>query len=348
MSEASIRKFYEPGPKNCLTDVTGIRVGQAQDEALATGVTVVVPDEPVMAAADVRGGGPGTRELHALDPSASVDVIHGAVLSGGSAFGLSAASAVQKRLADAGRGFEVAGARVPIVPQLILFDLLASGVPRQPDPADYLRLADAAFDDLSDEAAAEGSVGAGCGATTATLKGGVGTASLTVGGRFTVSALVAVNAAGQVNAGNGPHFQAADFEIGGEYGGLGPAPDSWYQSGPRVKGGAAENTSLVIIATDLAIPDKGKLKRLAIMGQDGLARAIWPVHAPLDGDSVIAMTTGRIQPDDLLKDLTNAGAAAVACVARAVSRAVFHATPHASGAGVVRTWQQTFALGSEK
>ncbi|HSI39832.1 MAG TPA: P1 family peptidase [Xanthobacteraceae bacterium] len=312
--------------RNLITDIAGLKVGNATDLALGSGVTAVLFDEPAVAAVDVRGGGSGTRETDLLDPSATVPAIHALALSGGSAFGLDAAAGIVSVLAEHGIGFAIGQARVPIVPGAVLFDLLNGGDKawgRFPPYRDLGRLA--ALE--AGESFALGSVGAGTGATTATLKGGLGSASVETPGGHRVGALVAVNAVGSATIGDGPHFWAAMFEQDEEFGGLGPpAGRVALPSPPRFKGApAGANTTIAVVATD-AVLTKPQARRFAVMAQDGLARALWPVHSPLDGDTVFAAATGRKKLADAVVDLTVLGAAAADALARACARAVYEAT----------------------
>jgi L-aminopeptidase/D-esterase-like protein len=312
--------------RNLITDVAGLRVGNAGDPGLASGATAIVFDEPAIAAVDVRGGGPGTRESNVLDPGTTVERIDAVVLSGGSAFGLDAASGVQAWLREQGRGLAVRTALVPIVPGAILFDLLNGGDKdwgRYPPYREFGYAAAAA----AEADFALGSVGAGLGATTVNLKGGLGSASARTPSGHTVGALVAVNAVGSVTVGAGPCFWAAPFEQGGEFGGLGfPAPLPNDALALRTKGGEpAANTTLAVVATDAALT-KGQTARLAVMAQDGLARAIYPVHTPLDGDLVFAAATGTRPFTDPLLGLAALGTVAANTLARAVARAVYEAT----------------------
>jgi L-aminopeptidase/D-esterase-like protein len=326
--------------RNLITDVPGLRVGHAEDAKLGSGATAIIFDAPAAASIDLRGGGPGTRETALLDPAQTVEGIDAITLSGGSAFGLDAASGVQAWLREKGRGFAVRSARVPIVPAAILFDLLSAGDKKWVRFPPYRELGYAA----AAAAGADfvlGSVGAGTGATTLNCKGGIGSASAQTADGFVVGALAAVNAAGSVTVGGGPHFWAAPFERDGEFGGRG-WPDSFPASAfePATKGGARENTTLVVVATD-AILTKAQAKRLAVMAQSGLSRAIYPVHTPLDGDVVFAASTGRRPLADALFGLTTLGAIAANVVARAVARAVFSA--HALALpGAQRSWQDQF------
>jgi L-aminopeptidase/D-esterase-like protein len=314
--------------KNLLTDVPGVRVGHADDAALASGVTAIVFDAPAIASIDVRGGGPGTREDAALKPESTVEVIDGIALSGGSAHGLDAAGGVQAWLAEQGRGFRIREAVVPIVPGAICFDLLNGGNKAWGRFPPYRDLGYAAARAASADFAL-GSVGAGLGAATANLKGGLGSASAQTEGGVTVGALAVVNAIGSVTVGDGPWFWAAPFEIGNEFGGRGLPPSFTPDMlRARLKGGPAatalENTTLVVVVTD-AMLTKPQARRLATIAQTGMARAIYPVHAPLDGDVVFAAATGR-KPVDPLFGLTELGMVAANTVARAVARGVYGAT----------------------
>jgi L-aminopeptidase/D-esterase-like protein len=311
--------------RNLITDVPRVRVGHADDQRLGSGVTAIVFDAPAVAAMDVRGGGPGTREAALLDPANTVERIDAIALSGGSAFGLDAASGVQAYLREQGRGFAVRGAVVPIVPGAILFDLLAGGAKDWGRYPPYRELGHAAALAASADFAL-GSVGAGLGATTVNFKGGVGSASTRTGDGLTVGALAAVNAAGSAVVGDGPWFWAALFEQDAEYGGHGlPMRLPPQALGFRTKGAAAASTTLAVIATDARLT-KSQARRLAIMGHTGLARAIYPVHTPLDGDVVFAAATGERPLDDTLHGLSELGTLAANVLARAVARAVYEAT----------------------
>ena len=329
--------------KNLLTDIAGVRVGHADDARLASGVTAIVFDSPAVAALDVRGGGPGTREGALLDLANTVERIDGIALSGGSAFGLEAGGGVQAWLAEQGRGFAVRGAVIPIVPGAICFDLLNGGDKAWGRFAPYRDLGYAAAAAASDTFAL-GSAGAGLGATTATLKGGLGSASAVMSGGVRVAALAVVNAVGSVTVGDGPWFWAAPFEVGGEFGGRGlpPAftPDMLAM---RIKGGAAatsvENTTLAVVVTDAELT-KPQAKRLAMIAQTGFARAIYPVHAPLDGDVVFAAATGERKIDPLA-GLTELGMVAANVVARAIARGV-HAATALPFLGALPAWNDRF------
>ncbi|QFR32635.1 P1 family peptidase [Ancylobacter sp. TS-1] len=320
--------------RNLITDVAGLRVGNATDLDLASGVTTVIFDEPAVASVDVRGGGPGTRETDLLAPDETVGAIHALTLSGGSAFGLDAGGGVMAALAERGIGFPVGEARVPIVPGAVLFDLINGGNKAWGRFSPYRELGyRAAIEALeaADDAAGRdfplGTSGAGTGATTVDFKGGLGSASALAPSGHTVGALVAVNACGTVNLNGGPHFWAAPFERGGEFGGLGlPSPLPPLPERPLLKGlPPGANTTIAIVATD-AVLTKAQCKRLAVMAHDGYAHAIWPVHSPLDGDTIFAAATGRRPLADPIFDLALIGDAVVRALARACARAVFEAT----------------------
>jgi D-aminopeptidase len=326
--------------RNLITDVPGIRVGHAEDARLGSGATAVIFDAPAVASIDLRGGGPGTRETALLDPAQTVEGIDAITLSGGSAFGLDAASGVQAWLKEQNRGFVVRTARVPIVPAAILFDLLSAGDKNWGRFPPYRELGYAAAASAGQDFAL-GSVGAGTGATTVNCKGGIGSASALSRDGFTVGALAAVNAAGSVLIGDGPRFWAAPFEVDGEFGGRGfPAQLPLQALEPVTKGAPRENTTLVVVATD-AILTKAQAKRLAVMAQSGLSRAIYPVHSPLDGDVVFAAATGRRPLPDGTLGLTAIGTLAANVVARAIARGVFSARA-LSLPGAMPSWQDQF------
>src|ERR1700674_2671762 len=312
---------------NLLTDIAGVRVGHADDAALASGVTAVIFDRSAVAAMDVRGGGPGTREGALLDLANTVDMIDAIARSGGSAFGRDAGGRVQAWLAEKGRGFVVRGAIIPIVPGAICFDLLNGGNKQWGRFAPYRDLGFAAAA-AADTNFALGSAGAGLGANTANLKGGLGSPSAQTGDGVKVAALVVVNAVGTVTVGDGPWFWAAPFEIDGEYGGRGLPPSFTPDMlRMRIKGASAatpaENTTLAVVVTDANLT-KPQAKRLAMIAQTGFARAIYPVHAPMDGDVVFTAATGA-KPIDPLVGLTELGMIAANVVARAIARGVFAA-----------------------
>ncbi|MFT0893258.1 P1 family peptidase [Pseudochelatococcus sp. G4_1912] len=317
---------------NLITDVPGLRVGNADDPAAATGVTIVVFDEPAVASLAIMGGGPGVRDTALLEPEMTVQTVDALVLSGGSAFGLDAAGGAMSALARHGRGFTVGSARVPIVPQAVLFDLINGG--QKPwasgdGPPPYRHLAEEAVEDALSSSSGVfslGTRGAGYGATTVNLKGGLGSASAKTPEGHWVGAIVAVNAVGSGVIGNGPHFWAGVYENANEFGGLG-MPSSLPADAltPRFKGGPGENTTIAIIATD-AILTKAQAKRLALASHDGMARALRPSHALLDGDLVFAASTGKRPLGPSPYELSNLGVVAGDCLARAIARGIYEAT----------------------
>ncbi len=329
--------MISPGPRNLITDVEGIRVGNAADARAWTGVTVVLPESPAVAAVDVRGGAPVTRETDALDASCLVDRIHAVVLSGGSAFGLDAAGAVAAALGARGIGFPVREARVPVVPSAILFDLLNGGDKSWGEEPPYRALGKAALAAAEAPSGAAsfvlGNSGAGYGAKAGALKGGLGSASAVIEERLCVGALVAVNSWGSVVMPDSGCFWAWALEQGGEFGGK-PPPHSRAPLDPQLPAAIAAappggllgaNTTIAIIATNAAL-GQPEARRVAIMAQDGLARAIRPAHTPFDGDTIFALATGReVLAEPRAMALARLGAVAADCLARAVARGVFAA-----------------------
>jgi L-aminopeptidase/D-esterase-like protein len=294
----------------------------------------------VVASVDVRGGGPGTRETALLDPAQTVDGIDAIVLSGGSAFGLDAASGVQAYLREQGRGFAVGSARVPIVPGAILFDLLSAGDKAWGRYPPYREFGYEAAKSAGADGAL-GSVGAGLGATTVNLKAGLGSASAQTRDGITVGAIVAVNAAGSVTVGDGEHFWAAPFELDKEFGGRGwPRAFSADALALRSKGASRQSTTLAVVATDARL-SKAQANRLAVIAQTGLARAIYPVHTPLDGDVVFAAATGEKPLPDPVYAMSELGMVAANVLARAVARGVYEATA-LPFAGALPSWKDKF------
>lgn len=316
-----------PGPQNAITDIEGLLVGHAQDEGLKSGVTVLTGDAPFTASVAVMGGAPGTRETDLLAPDKSVARVDALVLSGGSAYGLDACSGVVAGLKAKGRGFRVGPAIIPLVPGAIIFDLLSGGVHSWTETP-YPALGRAAFE-AAQPSTEIGTIGAGTGAMTAMMKGGLGTASLTFDNGITVGALVAANPMGSVTTPGDRHFWAAPFEIDGEFGGLGPDPTMGLGRGleSRKLTAMAEraNTTIAIVATNAAL-DKAQCQRVAWAAHDGIARACVPAHSPGDGDLVFAAATGA-QPLETERDLAIIGHAAALCLTRAIARGVFAATP---------------------
>ncbi len=325
--------MIRPGPKNLLTDVPGIKVGCAEDCAAQSGVTVILPDQPMLGAVDVRGGAPGTRETDLFDPTCLVDRVDAITLSGGSAFGLDAGSGVTDWLRARGRGFRVDSAIVPIVPAAILFDLLNGGDKDWGEEAPYRALAKLACGDARGHFAL-GNVGAGLGATIGhaagdQIKGGLGSASFVIeaDGRppITVAALAAVNPVGSVLMPGTDVFWAWPFEQNGEFGARRPSSDhdplALDCAFPGEVGG---NTTLVVIATDARLT-RAEAKRVAIMAHDGIARTIRPVHTPYDGDTVFVLSTGAHDITDHAADIARIGMLAADCTVRSIARGVYEA-----------------------
>ena len=324
-----------PGAKNLITDVPGLRVGNAQDDGIKTGTTVMVGEAPFTAAVHVMGGAPGTRETDLLAPDKTVQEVDALVLSGGSAFGLDAASGVADALRAQGRGFPVGDQRVPIVPGAILFDLINGGNKDWPENP-YKRLGAEALSAASHDFEL-GSVGAGAGALIADLKGGLGSASLQLG-PYTVGALVAINALGRVTVGEGRQFWAAPFEFDGEFGGLGQAR-SFDPAAPAPITGGGQAPTIAIVATDAALT-QAQATRMAVAAHDGMARAIYPSHTPMDGDLVFTAATGAQPLEEAEADLLRLGHAAALCLSRAIARGVYHARPAAGD--VMPCWSDKF------
>ena len=284
-----------------LCSVNGVQVGHFTHPERPTGCTVVLTPQGAVAGVDVRGAAPGTRETDLLAPTNSVTHIHGLLLAGGSAFGLDAASGVMQWLEERGHGVQVGPVRVPIVPAAVVFDLGVDDFTLHPQGSRIRPDAQAGYQACVNASAApvaQGNVGAGAGATVGKLngplcamKGGVGSAALTVQG-VTVAALVVCNALGDV-----VHPVSGELLAGARQ-----APDrralldvrhaqlSGQTLGPLPLGG---NTTIGVVATDVPL-HKAQCQRLAQVAQDGLARSIRPVHTPMDGDTLFALSTGTL------------------------------------------------------
>ena len=314
------------GPLNSICDISGLRVGNAVDSQIKTGVPLLTGDTPFTASYAVMGGAPGTRDTDLLEPDKTVQSVDAIVLSGGSAFGLDSAGGVSHELRAAGRGFAVGDVTIPIVPTAILFDM-ANGGDKAWEVAPYAELGRNAY--LAAEIKFDiGSAGAGFGALCGKTKGGLGTSSLTLDDGSTVGALMAANPLGNALTPDNKHFWAAPFEIDEEFGGYGISPKITPTLGiDKSKLGALyphANTTIGIIATDIDL-DKAELKRLAIAAHDGLTRAIYPSHLPYDGDLIFAVSTGKITKRKNPVLLSTLSSAAANCVARAVARGVYNA-----------------------
>ncbi len=323
--------------KNLLTDVPGLKVGNAEDARIASGTTAIVFDAPAAAGFAVPGGSPALRDTGLLAPEMTVARVDAFVLSGGSVFGLDAPGGAIAWLHQQGRGFAVRAARAPIVPGAALFDLDNGGDKEWGRRPPYFDLGWAAAENAGLEFKL-GSVGAGCGATTCDLKGGLGSASAVSSKGFVVGALAAVNAAGRATRGASPRFWAAAYERGGEFGGLSEGAASDDALVFALKSDAPVNTTLAVVATDAAL-DKAQATRLATMATAGFALALRPAYGPTDGDVVFAAATARAERAPEPRDLAEIGTLAAECLARAIARGVYEATA-LPFAGAVASWKR--------
>ena len=305
---------------DCFSDVPGLAIGHAHDTLINTGVTVIVPAQPMVMAVDVRGGGPGTRETDALDPSTLVERVHGLALAGGSVYGLAAADELVLLLAAAGQGLDIGPGlpRIPVVPAAILFDLANGGDKAWGAEPPYRHLTRAAYAALG-SGDTSGRLGAGYGARAGSRPGGIGSVSATLSSGHRIGALVAVNSFGEVYAGAPPE-------------GAVPMPKR-RATGPLADSAGSRNTSIGAIATDAPLT-RAQARRVAMMAQDGLARCIRPIHCPFDGDSLFVISTATDTGSDTGRGsdataITEIGTIAADLVARAVRRAVFGAAPQA-------------------
>ncbi|HAQ34945.1 MAG: peptidase T4 [Maricaulis sp.] len=324
-----------PGARNLITDVAGLRVGQADDPAVRTGVTVILTDERAVCAVDVRGGGPGTRETDALAPHTLVDAVDAVVLSGGSSWGLASADAVAAALGARRRGYAVfddpAIPVSPVVPSAILYDLNNGGEKDWGEEPPYRRLARAALESVSHDLAL-GRAGAGFGAMAGSAPGGLGSASFVTDDGITIGALAAVNSFGSVRVPGCAAFWASPFELKGEFGGAAipagsAAGEDWGEA--KINPGAGQNTTIACVATD-AVLTPSQAQRIAVMAQAGLVRAIRPAHTPFDGDTVFVVSTGRkVLPEPAAYTLSRLGSLAADTLARAIARGVYEAAGQA-------------------
>ena len=351
-----MKTITAPGSKNLITDVSGVQVGHAEDYKIGTGVTVITGDNPFSAAVDVRGGGPGTRETDMLSLENSIGRADAIVLSGGSAYGLDASSEIQDLLRDDGKGYQLGKAIIPLVPSAVIFDLNINDNPhvnkighRSP----WRNLANQAYKSCSNNFLL-GSYGAGCGATTATLKGGQGSSSwkqkYSNGKEYTVGAIVVNNAVGNPLLNKGPYFLSGYLEINKEFGGYGTSNENFdhvirSKRLPRSIGIAdtfnqiSSNTVIGVVATDAPL-SRANLKRLAIMAHDGIAKSLSPAHTPMDGDTIFAISThqnNKFELDNI--DILAMGSRISDCVARACNRAVYEAI---STIKSKPTWKELF------
>lgn len=329
----------KPGRKNLITDVPGILIGNAQDKKLMSGCTVLTTSVPLIGGISILGGAPGTKDTELLNPDKTVTQINGLVLSGGSAFGLDSASGVMKYLREKKAGFKVGPHLIPIVPTAVLFDLDAGGDHNwstNPYPDLGYKAAKGASKDFS-----IGSFGAGTGATTVNLKGGLGSASLELSDGTIIGAIVAVNPVGSVIVGEGPHFWAAPFEIMEEFGGKGMAPYFDVNKKPTTKTDMGSSTTIGIIATNATLTKAGN-KRLAVAAHDGLARSIYPSHTAMDGDLIFGVSTNEKPQKNSITNTIELENMAAICMARAIARGVYSATY--SNRDKVPTWKFKYKL----
>ena len=321
------------GPLNLITDVAGIRVGQAEDTQVCTGVSVIVPEEPAIGAVVVAGGGPGTRETDLLGAGTLVESVNAICLSGGSAFGLAAADGVANGLRADGRGFGLVDApgvpKTPIVPAAILYDLSNGGDKEWGEISPYEALGRAAYASRA-QSFELGRAGAGFGARAGSVAGGTGSASIVTADGFSVGALVAVNSFGSVYMPGTDAFWAWPYEIDDEFGGVRPGadyavdPDAW--GAAKTDPALGQNTTIACIATDVTL-SADEAKRVASMALAGFARAVRPIFAPTDGDVVFVVSTGKVSlPYPAPLHLTRIGELAASTLARAIARGVYEAT----------------------
>jgi L-aminopeptidase/D-esterase-like protein len=325
---------FRPGPRNLITDIAGLTVGHATSEHTRSGATTLLCGAGWAAAVDVRGGGPGTRETEALAPENLVGRAHAVVLAGGSVFGLAAADGVAALLSTQGVGLQLRSGSpaIPIVPCAVLHDLANGGDKNWGLSPPYRDLGLRAAGEAGTEFAL-GSVGAGRGAMAGLRKGGVGSASLDLHGGLMVGALVALNSVGSALMPDGKTYWAWGYELEGEFGGGGPPQQSMDLSDPapdesrllaigRLTRGV--NTTLAVIACSADL-NTVECKRVAMMAQDGIARAVRPAHTPFDGDTIFALASGELPLEEnslRAAQVGRIGSAAADCLARAIARAV--------------------------
>jgi L-aminopeptidase/D-esterase-like protein len=342
---ASLSWAQTPGPYNAITDVPGIRVGHYTGEYL-TGTTVVLADNGaglgVGGGVAQRGGAPGTRETDLLKPENMVDKVNAIALSGGSAYGLAAASGVMRCLEDQGIGWSVGGGNVvPIVPSAILFDPGRCGAPFDYRPNFNFGLQ--ACLAATGGPVKEGNFGAGAGAVSGGVKGGIGTASVVLDNGIIVGAIVAVNSVGSTYDEEGDLY-AASFELGNEFCELLPVKEGPSHKGSKadaaVSGGLLKNTTIAVVATNVQLT-KAQATKIAQMADDGLARAIKPLHSPYDGDTVFVLGTGRIAMASL-GDPSFAVYQIGSAAADVLSRAVVHAILAAESTSCFKSYCDTF------
>ena len=335
------------GHKNLITDVEGVLVGNSHNSEIKTGVTVLSSDERFAASVSVLGGAPGTRETDLLESDKLVEKIDAIVLSGGSAFGLDAATGVMDCLRRENKGYPLKDIKIPIVPSAILADLYNGGDDSWNENP-YRKLGEKAYRSIG-KSFDLGTIGAGYGATTKNLKGGLGSASVILSNGVTVGAIVAVNPSGSVVTDGSNSFWASPFEVENEFGGKPFVPPknifSEYFRGEdtRKDNFSLENTTIAIVATDLTL-SKVELKRVSVAAHDGMSRAILPSHTPYDGDLVFAVSTGKKSLSIEPSEIYNIGNAAAICLTRAIARGVYEAKSEEND--ILPTWKKIESLDS--
>ncbi|MBT4042504.1 MAG: P1 family peptidase [Rhodospirillaceae bacterium] len=339
--------MIKPGPRNLLTDVDGLMVGNAADSAARSGVTVVMAEDGAVASGDVRGAAPGTRETDLLDPTCMIERIDAVCLSGGSVYGLAAGDAVVRWLYDHERGFTYGSWRVPIVPGAIINDLGMGGEKNWGTCPAYDVLARAACDDLGEDFSL-GNIGAGLGASAGPLKAGLGSASAVDEHGLQVAALVITNPFGATVIPGTGSLNAWVLERDGEMGQQhAPGAVSHGEDDVVADGHLGGNTTLAVVATNATL-DKAQAKRVAMMAHDGMARAIRPIHTPFDGDVVFALSTTKIPlPAPGIRSVSHIGALAADCLTRAIGRSVYEADALGDFASYRESHSDAFADGSK-
>ena len=317
--------FFKPGSKNLITDVEGLFIGNSENELINTGSTVLTCKDRFTASYRVLGGAPGTRETDLLEPDKLVEKIDALVLSGGSAFGLEAASEIVNLLRKDDKGYQVGNNKIPIVPGAIIFDLMNGGE-KTWNKNPYINLANKAYNNLCSSFKL-GSYGAGKGATAGNIKGGLGSASLIIKNKYTVGALMIVNSFGSVVVNDTPHFWAAPFEYENEFGGFGNS--NKFEPFEEVERASPDdfkkNTVIGVVATDAKL-SKAQCKALATVAHDGITRAVFPSHTTFDGDLIFSVSTGEKELEENFNDLLYINQAAALCVSRSIARGVYFAS----------------------
>lgn len=329
------------GKKNLITDVDGILVGNAHNKEVATGCTVITPIEGSLASADVRGGAPGTREVGALNPYNLIDSVDSIVLSGGSTWGLEAASSVANSIGGEGRGYRPSSKskNVPMVPAAILYDLANGGDKEWLKNPPYSSLGLEAVSNLSDKIEL-GNFGAGYGSQAGSLKGGLGSASFVSNDGIQVGGLFAVNSYGSAVNNETGQFWAATDETENEFGGMGVptfAPNDVLSGTAARETLPGQNTTIGVIATNVKLDSKAA-KRIAIMAHSGMSRAIRPIHSPVDGDVIFVISTGTLNKELSLNDINTIGELGARVCSRSIARGIYEADSILG----IKSWREVY------